>query len=253
LSAVCAQVIRAQTPPVAAVPGVGSPAVLTLTTTFVSQDLFRGYFLGGPSLEPDIDVSNGIYDLGLWSNSTVRNRTQGPSSTEVEAYGSYQVDIVKDKLSAEAGFTLYALPWGPGFGGVYRSSIEPSIGLNFPIGKVQFSPRVYDDIVLRVRTLEANAACALPLKASRTELDLTVTLGTEQLPLAWSGPSKDTRVWATYWLFQVAAPFPVGRQGTFTVGWCYTGSTFNERGPFGLGEGSRSARGLVTASFALKL
>ena len=136
---------------------------------------------------------------------------------------------------------------------MYRPSVEPNIGLNFPIGKVQLSPKAYDDVVLRVQTLEANAAYALPFKAARTELDLTVTLGTERLPLAWSGPSRGARVWATYWLFQVAAPFPVGKQGTLTVGWCYTGSTFNERGPFGLGQGSQSARGLVTASLALKL
>jgi len=224
-----------------------------LTTTFVSQDLFRGYYLGGRSVEPSLDVSGGAWDLGYWSNSTVSNRVQGPSSTEIEVYGSYVVQAIKDRLSVEPGFTLYALPWGPGFYGIHRASVEPSVGLNFSAGGIQFSPKVYDDLVLKVLTWELNAAYVVPLGAAHTEIDLTASYGADVSTFVSIGTPPGPRTWSTYWLLQAAAPFRLGERETLTLGWCYTGSAYGEPGAFAYGGRPVSSRGLVTMSLAVKL
>jgi hypothetical protein len=227
--------------------------VCTVTATFVSQDLFRGYYLGGSSIEPSIDLSNGAYDFGYWSNSTVSNRVQGPMSTEVEVYGSYLFEAVKNRASVEPGFTLYALPWGHGFYGRYKASIEPYIGASLTLGGVQLSPRLYDDLVLKVVTWEFNATYAVPLKAAHTELDLDLTYGADISSIRGPGVPDSPRIWTTYWLFGVAAPFQVGKRGTLTLGFNYTGSASGEPGAFGIGGLPVSSRGLVTVSFAVKL
>jgi Bacterial protein of unknown function (Gcw_chp) len=227
--------------------GPASNVTSLFTTDVVSQDVFRGTFLGGPSIEPSLDFSNGTFDLGEWSNSTVSNRVQGPSSTEIELYGSYTFPT-RGSLSLAPGFTLYALPWGPGFGDSHRSSIEPSLALIFSAGALRLSPTVYDDLVLRVLTLEANATYAHPLKGARTELDFTATLGAEKSQRAPAG----VRAWSTYWLLGVAAPFKVGKTETLTVAWSCTGILRNESSAFGFAGGSESALGFVTLSFAVK-
>jgi hypothetical protein len=217
------------------------------TTDVVSQDVFRGTFLGGPSIEPSLDFSNGTFDLGEWSNSTVSNRVQGPSSTEIELYGSYTFPV-RGSVSLEPGFTLYALPWGPGFGDSHRASIEPSLALNYSVGALRLTPTVYDDLVLKVMTLEANATYAVPLKGARTELDFTATLGAEKSLRGALG----AHAWSTYWLLGVAAPFKAGKTETFTVAWSCTGILRNESSAFGFAAGSESALGFVTLSFAVK-
>jgi hypothetical protein len=227
--------------------GPTSNVISLFTTDVVSQDVFRGFFLGGPSIEPSLDFSNGTFDLGEWSNSTVSNRVQGPSSTEIELYGSYTFPV-RGSVSLEPGFTLYALPWGPGFGGSHRSSIEPSLASNFSVGALRLTPTVYDDLVLRVVTLEVNATYAHPLKGARTELDFTATLGAEKS----HAPPPGTRAWSTYWLVGIAVPFRVGKTETFTVAWSCTGILRNESSAYGFQDGSESALGFVTLSFAVK-
>jgi len=227
--------------------GAGSNVTGLFTTDFVSQDMFRGTFLGGPSIEPSLDFSNDRFDLGEWSNSTVSNRAQGPSSTEIEIYGSYTLPV-KGSVSLQPGFTLYTLPWGPGFEGSHRTSIEPSLALNFAVGSIRMTPTVYDDLVLKVLTLEANATYEFPLKRAHTELDFTATLGSER---SGSVPAEN-REWSTYWLMGVAAPFHLGKDETFTVGWSCTGISQGVTSAFRIAGGSQSGRGLVTLSFAAK-
>jgi hypothetical protein len=218
------------------------------TTDVVSQDVFRGYLLGGASIEPSLDFSNSRFDIGEWSNSTVSNRLQGASSTELEIYGSFTVPV-RGSVSLQPGFTLYTLPWGPGFEGGHRSSIEPNLELNLPLGALRLTPTVYDDLVLRVLTVEANAAYSLPLRGARTELDFTATLGSQKFE---SEPANDGRTWSTYWLLGVAAPFKVGRSETVTLAWSWTGIDQGVTAMFRLGGGSQSERGFATLSFAVR-
>jgi hypothetical protein len=238
---------------VAAQPAANSAAVCTLSTTFVSQDLFRGYFLGGPSIEPSIDFTNNVYDFGYWSNSTVSNRVQGPSSTEVEVYGAYVFDVLKGRMTAEPGFTLYALPWGQGFYGRFKASIEPYVGANLTLGGLQVNPRLYDDLVLRVITWELNASYEVPLTAVNRVLDLTVSYGSDISYLRGPGVPDSPRIWTTYWLAGASVPFQVGKRGTLTLGFNYTGSYPGAEGAFALGGVPVSSRGLFTVSYAVKL
>jgi hypothetical protein len=113
-------------------------------------------------------------------------------------------------------------------------------------------PTVYDDLVLRVLTMEANATYALPLGGARTELDLTATLGAEKFQSEPAGTPPGARTWSTYWLLGVAAQFRVGKAETFTVGWSWTGINQDEAGAFRFGAGPDSERGFVTLSFAVK-
>jgi hypothetical protein len=223
----------------------GHDASCVLSSTFVSQDLFRGTFLGGASIEPCLDLSNGAYDLGVWSNSTVRNRVEGPSSTEVEIYGSYTEEVVRDRVSVAPGFTLYAPPWGPGFDGKYRASIEPSLALNYSAGGAQFSPKAYYDLVLKALTLEIDAGYTVPLRSAHTELDFTATLG------ASSGLGAVVQLLAP-WSFDAV----LCREGRHAAGLCYTGSTHENTVSLGAGRASdrtESGRGLFTLSYAIRL
>jgi Bacterial protein of unknown function (Gcw_chp) len=244
---------RAQTASVTGPPGGGTGVACVLTTTFVSQDLFRGTFLGGPSVEPSLDLSKGALDLGYWSNSTVSNRVEGPSSTELEIYGSYLIALVRDRVTVEPGFTLYALPWGPGFEGAHRASIEPSLSMTYSVGRAQLTPKLYDDLVLKVLTLELNAAYAVPVRAARTELDLTATVGAERSGAGLGEAQTSANPWSGYWLIGIAAPLQVGKAGTLTLGWCYTGIVQLEPRGFMFGGGTRSSRGLLTLGLSVRM
>jgi hypothetical protein len=222
---------------------------LTMDATFVSQDLFRGTFLGGASIEPSIDYACGAVDLGLWTNSTVENRVQGPSSTEVELYCSY-AGKVNDHVGVVPGFTYYYLPSGPGFPGNHRATLEPNVGLSGDVGRVRFTPTAYYDVVLRLLTLEMNAACTVSL--ARAEVDLSATAGADKSMGAPWAPKG----WYNYWLVGFALPFRMGTAGRLTVGFNYTGSTQGRGGP-GVPNGqagrTESGRGLATVAYSLKL
>lgn len=211
--------IRAQAP--AAKPAAAPAYTVTSTFSAVSQYMFRGQRLGGPSWQPSVEVGAGDATIGLWSNLPFKDKVKDSSDPEFDLYGSYTVAIDKD-LSIVPGFTLYDYPKAPTKDGYYRSTFEPSLALNYTIAGVKLTPKYYYDVTLRGPTYEFNAAYALPLKDLGTELDFTGQIGTFIVRDAANNTSPSVKSWGDYWLLGVAAPFQLTKESKLTVGFAYT-------------------------------
>jgi uncharacterized protein (TIGR02001 family) len=144
--------IRAQAPAAAA------PAY-TVTSTFsaVSQYMFRGQRLGGPSWQPSVEVAAGDFTAGLWSNLPFKDKVKDSSAPEFDLYGSYTLKVNKD-LAFVPAFTFYDYPKAPTNAGYYRSTFEPSVALNYTVADVRLTPKYYYDVVLSGPTYELTAA-----------------------------------------------------------------------------------------------
>ena len=249
LGAISAQ---AQTP--AAAPVAAAPSyTITATTSVVSQYMFRGTRLGGPSIQPAVDFASGSLALGLWTNFPVKDKVVGASDPELDFYGSYTFDLVKDSLNIVPGFTLYDYPNAYTNAGAYRSTFEPSVALNYTIAGVKFTPKAYYDFMLKGPTYELSAAYALPLKDLGTELDFLGTVGTLYLRDAANNATPRVKNWGDYWSLGVAAPFQLTKESKLSVGFAYTkgsgnylkaGSTPKFSNPSAVG------RGVVTISYS---
>lgn len=210
---------RAQAP--AAAPATAPSYSVTANATAVSQYMFRGQRLGGPSWQPSVEVAAGDFTAGLWSNLPFKDKVANSSDPEFDLYGSYTVAINKD-LNVVTGFTYYVYPKAPTNAGYYRSTIEPSVAVNYTVGGVKLTPKIYYDLVLEGPTYELTGAYALPLKDLGTELDFTAQIGTYIQRDVANDINPSYKTWGDYWLVGVAAPFQITKESKLTVGFAYT-------------------------------
>ena len=70
-----------------------SAATWTVTPAVVSQYMFRGVRIGGPSLQPAIEFDQGDWALGIWANFPLRDKVPGQSDPELDPYGSYKIGL----------------------------------------------------------------------------------------------------------------------------------------------------------------
>lgn len=202
-----------------------APAVtFTLTPSFVSQYMFRGYRIGGPSFQPEIEGDAGNLAVGVWSNFPIADKVPGQSDPEVDPYASYTWNL-NDQLSVSPGLQVYTYPNADVGDGSFRATVEPNLGFTASFGQVKVTPKVYYDLVLRSTTLELNAAAAVPLKAIGSELDFAATYG-GYVAANWvntgSAGGPDTRAWGGYWLAGVSLPFTISPAAKLSVGYAYT-------------------------------
>ena len=250
LAAVGTATTRAQAP--AAAPAAPTPSfTVTGTATAVSQYMFRGQRLGGPSWEPAVELGAGDLTVGLWSNLPFKDKVANSSDPELDLYGSYAFNVTKD-ISIVPGFTFYDYPSAPTNQGYYRSTFEPSVALNYTIAGVKLTPKYYYDMVLRGPTYELVGAYALPLKDLGTELDFTGQIGTYIQRDVTNNGSPRSKAWGDYWLLGVAAPFQITKDSKLSVGFAYTegrnasyktGNQPKTGNPYAVG------RGVVTISY----
>jgi uncharacterized protein (TIGR02001 family) len=204
--------------PVPAEPPAGA---WLLTPALVSQYMFRGVRLGGPSFQPVLEYNRGALAVGVWGNFPLEDKVEGQSDPEFDFYGSYTFEIAP-ALSVVPGLTVYTYPGASAADGFYQATFEPSLSLNYTLGAVRLTPKVYYDFVLKGPTAELTAAFAIPLPALGTELDFTASLGT----FKWTDAAADTtppvKNWGNYWLFGVTAPYQFSPSSRITVGWAYT-------------------------------
>jgi uncharacterized protein (TIGR02001 family) len=196
-----------------------------LTGAVVSEYMFRGVRLGGLSFQPSIEYDAGNAVLGVWSNIPIADKVDGVSDPEFDFYGSYTLEMVKDSLSFQPGFTIYTYPNADKDNGFYKATFEPNVAFNYTVGGVKLTPKFYYDFVLKGPTYELSAAYAVPLKDVGTELDFTGTIGTYIWKDAAENTSPDVKTWGNYWLLGVSAPFQAGKNGKFVVGYAYTKGT----------------------------
>jgi hypothetical protein len=230
------------------------PAEFTVSaaSSVVSQYVFRGERLGGPSVQPYVELGAANLTLGLWTNIPIRDKVAFTSDPEVDFYGAYDFKLT-DRLSLTAGFTLYDYPNAPTDAGYYRATFEPNVALNYTVTGIKFTPKIYYDLVKRGPTYEVSAVSALPLARLGTELDFTGVVGTVDRRNVVNGASPRVKAYADYWLAGFAAPFQLTKESKITLGWAYTkgsnayskaGTLPQEPDPLAAG------RGVVTITFA---
>jgi uncharacterized protein (TIGR02001 family) len=227
--------LSAQTPSPAAAAPAAAPAApaapsgpsWVVTGAVNSQYMFRGVRLGGPSFNPAVEYDNGDLAVGVWSNIPIKDKVKGQSDPEFDFYGSYKLELVKDTLNWQPGFTAYTYPNAKRADGFYRATFEPNVALNYTVSGITLTPKVYYDFVLKGPTLELGAAYTVPLKDMGTELDFVATAGTYKWTNAAPGQGADVKNYGNYVLGGVTLPFQVTKDSKITLGWAYTKGSDN--------------------------
>ena len=252
--AAAAAALNAQTPAAESTPApAAAPSYsVTLTPAFASQYMFRGVRLGGPSFEPSLEFDSGAYALGVWSNFPIADKVPGQSDPEFDIYGSYTYNA-SEAVSIVPGFTAYTYPNAKTSNGFYTATFEPNIALNYSLGPVKLTPKIYYDFVLQGPTYEFTAAYALPLQSAGTELDFVGTVGTFKWDSAAQDTTPDVKNWGDYYLIGVSLPFQVTKESKLTVGFAYTEGSNNylKQGTDHKAKNTAAVgRGVVTVSYA---
>ncbi len=245
-----AQTVTAPAAPQA--PAAPPSLSLTATPTYASQYMFRGQRLSGPSFEPSAEADYGAWALGFWSNFPLAAKVPGQSDPEIDPYGSYTYSL-NDSWSIQPGFTLYTYVRAPLDQGFYRMTFEPNLALNYSVGALKLTPKVYYDLVLKGPTYEFNAAWTLPLTAINSEIDFLGTAGTYLLTDFANNTTPKVKLWGDYWLGGASMPFALSKAVKLTVGWAYTKGSggFSKQGTLPKVVNSEAvARGVATVSLA---
>ncbi len=198
----------------------------SLTNSVVNQYMFRGTRLGGFSYQPSLEYDSGGLGLGVWASVPLKDRVVGQSDPEFDFYGFYSMEVAKD-ISVVPGFTVYTYPDAKKSDGFYKATFEPNIALNYSIGALKLTPKLYYDVILKGPTAELTAAFAVPLKDAGTELDFTATAGTFIWKDYAAGTDPDVKNWGDYYLVGVVAPFQINKDSKVTIGWAYTKGSNN--------------------------
>jgi uncharacterized protein (TIGR02001 family) len=249
LGALSARAQSSTPAPVAETPS----ATLTVTPAFVSQYMFRGSRLSGPSFEPTIEYGSGNLVLGVWANFPMKDKVPGQSDPEIDPYGSYTITINKD-VNIAPGFTWYNFPNADKSNGFYKMTFEPNLALNYttPSG-FKLTPKIYYDLVLKGPTYELTGFFAVPLKDAGTELDFTAVVGTFKWNDAFENTTPSVKNWGDYWLAGVSAPFQLTPKSKLSLGLAYSKGSNNyfKQASFPkVQNGGAVGRGIVTISYA---
>jgi len=223
-----------------------------VTPSVVSQYMFRGVRLGGPSFEPSVEFDSGNLALGVWANTPISDKVSGQSDPEIDPYGSYTFAI-NDALSVVPGFTWYNYPQADKRAGFYKGTFEPSLAVNYTVNGVKLTPKLYYDVVLKGPTYELTAAFAVPLKDAGTVLDFAATIGSYK----WTDAAEATpavKNWGDYWQLGVSVPITVSKNSKIVIGFAYTegSGNFYKQGTAPKVENTAAlGRGVVTLSYAI--
>lgn len=194
----------------------------TVSPVIVSHYVFRGAVLADASFQPWVDYTRGPLSLGLWSSTALKDREAGGSDPEIDLYGSYALTLRDGAFSLVPGFYLYTYPDAERANGAYACTFEPSIAAVFSVHGVQFTPKIYYDVMLKGATYELTAAMAFPLPTLGTELDFSAVAGTFLWRDVTAGVSPDVKNWGDYWSFGVSVPVQVGVRSKVTLGIMYS-------------------------------
>lgn len=232
---------------------VETPSVSwVVTPAVVSQYMFRGVRLGGASFQPAVECDSGSLALGVWTNFPMSAKVPGVSDPEIDPYGSYTI-AVNDSVSVVPGFTWYNYPNADKTAGFYKSTFEPNVAVNFSLGGVAFTPKFYYDFVLKGPTYELTAAYAVPMSDAGTELDFAATVGTFKWTDAAENTTPSLKNWGDYWQVGVSAPFKIGKNAKFVIGFAYAKGSNNyvKQGSAPRAENTAAVgRGVLTLSYS---
>jgi uncharacterized protein (TIGR02001 family) len=229
----------------------------TISPSVTSHYLFRGVELAGPSFQPWIDYSVGPLSLGLWSSfARGNNRIPDKPDPEIDLYGFYTFSTRSGALSIVPGFQLYTYPDAEHSKGERSATFEPSLAANLVVAGVQFTPRVYYDLMLEGATYEITAAIALPLTSLGTELDFSATAGTFKWNDVKADVTPSVKNWGDYWSIGVAIPVQITLKSKLTAALSYSEgrNNFYKQGssPREINDRARS-KTAVSVTYAISL
>jgi len=223
-----------------------------VTPSVVSQYMFRGVRLGGPALQPSVEVDSGNLAVGVWASTPLADKVPGQSDPEIDPYASYTF-TVNNSLNISPGVTWYNYPRAKTQDGSFRSTFEPNVALNYTLAGVRLTPKLYYDIVLKGPTYELSLACATPLKSIGSELDWTATGGTYIISNSIKDADPEVKNWGNYWLVGVSAPFTITKASKLVIGFAYTkgsGNAYKQDGLPQVDNTSAVGRGVVSVSYS---
>jgi len=230
----------------------------TLGSTVVSQYLYRGERLGGPSLQSWAEVDPGNLGLGVWTDLPFAGGSSPArqSNPEIDPYAYYRVSLA-DGLAVIPGFQVDTYPQAdigsaakPGY---FRTRAEPSVALDCRFHGVTLAPKVAYDFTLRGETYEVTALYAVPVSAIGSEVDFKATGGYFNYANGLVNATSAARAIGGYWLAGAEVPFQLTRRSRLTIGWAYAEGFDNT---LQAASGSRVAnplaagRGVVSLAFA---
>jgi hypothetical protein len=181
----------------------------TIAPALVSQYLFRGLRLGGPALQPYVEHGAANYAYGVWASVPLKDRVPGRSDPEIDPYAWYRLPL-NAALSLQPGVTVYTYPNADRTRGFHPATVEPNLAVNYLLGGIVLTPKVYYDFVLRGPTAELNAAYAVPLRSLGTELDLNAVAGTYEWRDARADAAPRVKNWGDYWQIGASVPYQIG-------------------------------------------
>lgn len=225
----------------------------TLTASTLSQYGFRGVRRGGLSLQPSLEYDAGPLGLGIWANAPLKNEAVGQSDPEFDFYGYYAAKLT-DTFTVVPGFTAYTYPKANRSDGFYAATFEPNLALNYNIGGVRLTPKIYYDFVLKGPTTELTASFAVPLKEWGTELDFIATTGTYLWKDAVADKDPAVKNWGDYYLAGLSLPYQVTKASKVMIGWAYAKGSHNflKQGPAGKTRNAATiACGVVTLGYSV--
>ena len=226
-------------------------ASVTVTPCFVSQYMFRGVRLGGPSFEPSSEVNSGNFTLGIWTNFPIEDKVPGQSDPEIDLYSSYAL-TVNGPVSITPGFTWYDYPNADTNNGFFKSTLEPDIALNYKVAGWKFTLAFYYDLALKGQTFELTAAYVILLKDLGSELDWTATAGTFRVGDASKGANPLIKNRGNYYLIGISSPFAITGKSKLSVGFtCEKGDSnfFKAAGTPRVENTAAVGRGVFTLSY----
>jgi uncharacterized protein (TIGR02001 family) len=199
----------------------------TVAPAITSHYLFRGVKLADTCFQPWIDYTAGPLSVGVWSSTALQDRASDGSDPELDLYGSYSFQVADSALILVPGFYLYTFPDAKRSYGSYPATFEPSLATVFTVQGVQFTPKIYYDVMLRGATYEVTAAMALPLKSLGTELDFNAVAGTYKWNDFTADATPAVKNWGDYWSIGVALPVQFTARSKLTLGVMYSEGRHN--------------------------
>lgn len=194
----------------------------TTGTTLSTEYVFRGVELAGLSAQPWIDYTVGPVSAGLWSNVALDDHSFRYSDPELDLYGSYSFASRSGGFNLVAGFTCYTYPNATDKEIHHPITFEPSLAGVFSWHGVQFTPKVYYDVVLQGATFELTGALAVPLKSLGTELDFSATAGTYKWRESARHASPAISNEGDYWTVGIAVPVQISFRSKVTASLSYS-------------------------------
>ncbi len=200
--------------------GASSAPATVVSTTLVSNYLFRGQRLGGLSLQPAAEVTAGDSFAGVTANFPLKDKVADQSDPEFDFYGTHGFAL-SPQFRLTSGFTIYLFPIAPTDAGHFRSIVEPNIALSYTVAGVRLTSTCYYDASRKGPIFELTGTVALPFKQLGTELDLAGNVGDYDFRNASNSSGSKRKMWGTYASVTATIPYQITSRSRIAVAFTY--------------------------------